>query len=205
MVDYGVGNTEAFVNMFKKIGIPCRVSSIKSEIISSSGLILPGVGTFDFVMRTLENSGLIQPLENAVLEKKVPILGVCVGMQVMCKNSEEGTLNGLGWFDSTVKKIDVQKFELPIPHMGWNTVCGETEHAILNGFCDPEFYFLHSFAIYDADDNYALGKTNYGGSFDSILAKDNIIGSQFHPEKSHDNGKLFLENFCRMSNCFDLV
>ena len=141
VVDYQVGNTSAFLNMLAKIGCPCQISSDPSDILSSSGLILPGVGSFDFVMTKLASSKLITPIEKAVFQKDIPILGVCVGMQVMCTDSEEGSQKGLGWFDATVERFAPENRELPVPHMGWNLVNEACSHNIFQKLNDAYFYF----------------------------------------------------------------
>ena len=198
IIDYGVGNLGSMINMLKKIGAPAVVSNNPVDIAKADKLILPGVGAFDAGMKNLESLGLVQVLNRLVLEEKVPILGVCLGMQLLSKKSEEGKLPGLGWLDAdtTRFKFAGTNSNLKIPHMGWNqlTVC--QAHPL---FADLEavnrFYFVHSYHISCADPNNILARTSYGFDFTSAIVKDNIMGVQFHPEKSHKYGMRLLKNF----------
>ena len=198
VVDYGLGNLGSIANMLKKIGAHAVVSSDPAVVEKADKLILPGVGAFDAGMKNLETRGLIPLLNYRVLEQKTPILGVCLGMQLLCKRSEEGQLPGLGWLDAEVIrfKFDGNIANLKIPHMGWNTLAVRQPHPL---FADLEaenrFYFVHSYHVVCADMGNVLTQTNYGFDFASAVVKDNIMGVQFHPEKSHKFGMRLYKNF----------
>jgi len=201
IVDYGMGNLGSMANMLKKIGQPAIATSDLAIIANSSKLILPGVGAFDGGMKNLEERKLLPLLRKRVLEDKVPILGVCLGMQLLGNKSEEGTLPGLGWLSSeTIRfKFGNANAKLKIPHMGWNqlTVC--KLHPL---FTDLEtvnrFYFVHSYHVVCANPDNVLATTSYGVDFTSAIVKDNIMGVQFHPEKSHKFGMRLLKNFAEL-------
>ena len=198
VVDYGLGNLGSIANMLKKIGAHAVVSSDPAVVEKADKLILPGVGAFDAGMKNLETRGLIPLLNYRVLEQKTPILGVRLGMQLLCKRSEEGQLPGLGWLDAEVIrfKFDGNIANLKIPHMGWNTLAVRQPHPL---FADLEaenrFYFVHSYHVVCADMGNVLAQTNYGFDFASAVVKDNIMGVQFHPEKSHKFGMRLYKNF----------
>jgi len=198
VVDYGLGNLGSIANMLKKIGAHAVVSSDPAVVEKADKLILPGVGAFDAGMKNLETRGLIPLLNYRVLEQKTPILGVCLGMQLLCKRSEEGQLPGLGWLDAEVIrfKFDGNIANLKIPHMGWNTLTVRQPYPL---FADLEaenrFYFVHSYHVVCADRGNVLAQTNYGFDFASAVVKDNIMGVQFHPEKSHKFGMRLYKNF----------
>jgi len=198
IIDYGMGNLGSIANMLKKIGAQSVVSSNPTVVEKADKLILPGVGAFDAGMKNLETRGLIPLLNFRVLEQKIPIIGVCLGMQLLCKRSEEGQLSGLGWLDAEVIRF---KFggniaNLKIPHMGWNSLAVRQPHPL---FADLEaenrFYFVHSYHVVCADTGNVLAQTNYGFDFASAVVKDNIMGVQFHPEKSHKFGMRLYKNF----------
>lgn len=195
IIDYGMGNLGSIKNMLKKIGILSQISSNPDVIVNSKKLILPGVGSFDEGMKNLHNRKLIPILNKMVLQKKIPILGICLGMQLFSNSSEEGVLPGLGWIPSkTIKFID--NGSLKIPHMGWNNINPEKQHAILTGLdSNSRFYFVHSYHFVCENKNDILTKTEYRIAFTSSVAKDNIIGVQFHPEKSHKYGMQLLKNY----------
>lgn len=198
IVDYGVGNLGSIRNMLRKLDCPSELVSTESSIKKSSKLILPGVGAFDSGMTGLRENGLINGLEFAVFEKKVPILGICLGMQLMTRGSEEGKLTGLGWFDGFTKRFSPRPEEvLAIPHMGWNYVTWEKESCLRNDFTDESrFYFVHSYHVNCSRYDDVLMTTQYGSiRFHAAISKDNIYGCQFHPEKSHKFGLTFLRNF----------
>jgi imidazole glycerol-phosphate synthase subunit HisH len=198
IVDYGMGNLGSIANMLKKIGAPAVISSDPEIIEQADKLILPGVGAFDYGMRNLNERGLIPVLNEQVLAHKKPVLGLCLGMQLLTKHSEEGGLPGLGWLDAeTVRfKFDVANAVLKIPHMGWNSVqVGQPHFLFANAGTEPRFYFVHSYHVVCADERAVIGKTQYGYDFASVVAKDNIAGVQFHPEKSHAFGMNLLKNF----------
>lgn len=187
VVDYGVGNLGSIVNMFKKVGVKAVASSDPTVIESAEKLILPGVGAFDAAMRKFRETGLVPVVGELVLEKKIPVLGLCVGLQLMTKGSEEGQEAGLGWFDAeTVRfKFDAEHAPLKIPHMGWNSVQVRREHPLVADW-DPEsrFYFVHSYHVVAKETDAVLAETEYGVQIHSILGRGNIMGTQFHPEKA---------------------
>jgi imidazole glycerol-phosphate synthase subunit HisH len=202
IIDYGMGNLGSIANMLKKIGAPAAVSSDPAVIERADKLILPGVGAFDHGMRNLIERGLIPVLNEQVLNRKKTVLGLCLGMQLLTKKSEEGILPGLGWIEAETErfKIDGANAALKIPHMGWNTTHLCQPHWLLAGAdAEPRFYFVHSYHIACADESIILATTRYGYDFASIVAKDNIAGVQFHPEKSHWFGMQLLRNFAEGS------
>jgi glutamine amidotransferase len=202
IVDYGVGNLGSIINMLKKAGARATASSDPEVLQQAEKLILPGVGAFDAGMNKLHECGLVPLLNHLALEKKVPFLGLCLGLQLMTKRSEEGQASGLGWLEAeTLRfKFEADQAHLKVPHMGWNTIEIRRSHPLFAGL-DPEarFYFVHSFYIQSHDPDAVLAETDYGGYFHSIFAKDNIMGFQFHPEKSHKYGMRLLKNFAEMS------
>ena len=198
IVDYGVGNLGSIVNMLKKIGAKAQASSDPDVLRQAEKLILPGVGAFDPGMRKLNEVGLAPLLNELVLEKKVPVIGLCLGMQLMTKRSEEGTEAGLGWIDAeTVRfKFRPENAHLKIPHMGWNSLDIRRQHPLVSDL-GPEsrFYFVHSYHIVCADEADVVAYTDYGYPLAAVINKDNIMGAQFHPEKSHRYGMQLLKNF----------
>ncbi|HOI42946.1 MAG TPA: imidazole glycerol phosphate synthase subunit HisH [Elusimicrobiales bacterium] len=198
VIDYGLGNVSAFLTVYKKLGVPARPAARPEDIEGASGLILPGVGAFDFAMRRLEDSGLRPALEEAV-RSGVPVLGVCVGMQMMAVRSEEGSLTGLGWLDAEVRAFGASR-GVPVPHMGWNEVKSISSCPLFEGLSpDERFYFLHSYYFIAKDRSLAAAVTDYGGEFDCAAASGRVFGVQFHPEKSHAAGMRLLENFSKVS------
>ncbi|MFN8414015.1 MAG: imidazole glycerol phosphate synthase subunit HisH [Anaerolineales bacterium] len=198
VVDYGVGNLGSIVNMFKKIGVKAIASSDPKVVESAEKIILPGVGAFDAAMRKFKEAGLEALVGHLVLEKKIPVLGLCVGLQLMTKGSEEGQLAGLGWFDAeTIRfKFETEHANLKVPHMGWNTAQVCREHPLVADWDEESrFYFVHSFHVVAKDMDAVLAKTEYGVTIHSILGRENIMGVQFHPEKSHRFGMRLLKNF----------
>lgn len=198
IVDYGVGNLGSILNMLKKIGARAQASSDPDTLRQAEKLILPGVGAFDPGMRKLNEIGLVPLLNELVLEKKVPVIGLCLGMQLMTNGSEEGTEAGLGWVDAeTVRfKFGSENAHLKIPHMGWNTLDIRHKHPLVADL-GPEsrFYFVHSYHIVCADEADVVAYTEYGYPLASVISKGNILGAQFHPEKSHRYGMQLLKNF----------
>ena len=201
IIDYKMGNLGSILNMLKKIGVQAIVSSLPEDILQADKLILPGVGAFDNGMANLKESSLLSVLNEKVLAKKTPILGICLGMQLLTRRSAEGRLEGLGWVEADTVRFRFGKEEstLKIPHMGWNTVMFKTGSVLSSELEDEaRFYFVHSFhVVCDREENVA-GKTFYGYEFSSAIQNGNIIGVQFHPEKSHKYGLRLLKNFVEM-------
>lgn len=201
IVDYGVGNLGSIANMLKKIGFKAMISSDPETLQAATKLILPGVGAFDAGMRKLHETGLIPVLDELVLRRKVPALGLCLGMQLMTQKSEEGTEAGLGWIDAETVRFHFspEQAHLKIPHMGWNTLSICKDHDLFTDFDeDVRFYFVHSYHVICHDENLTLAETAHGYSFPSIIRKENILGAQFHPEKSHKFGMKLLKNFAEL-------
>ena len=196
IIDYGIGNIGSIINMLNYIGVKSKATSDPDEIYSSTKLILPGVGAFDAAMQKINNiNGLKESLSQKVVKDKVPLMGICLGMQLITNSSEEGKLPGLGWIDSDVKKFPVSK-KLKVPHMGWNNVRIISPNKITKNLTDKEkYYFVHSYYVSVNDQKYSLMKTEYGLDFDSGIFFENIYGFQFHPEKSNKYGMKLLKNF----------
>ena len=194
VVDNQSCNTGSVINMLKKIGVKAKSTSVASEIAQAERIILPGVGAFDTAMLKLKELGLIEALNERALEAKVPTLGICLGMQLLSEKSEEGSEPGLGWIPGEVKKFNLDQNH-KLPHMGWNHVKAVHQSELLQGYeRDPKFYFVHSYH-FSCDDQFIIGKVEYGYDFPCIVGKDNIVGAQFHPEKSHKYGMKFLSQF----------
>ena len=199
IINYNLGNPKSIKNMLAYLGIESRISSDHAEISSAERLILPGVGHFQHGMEQLEQLGLIELLKKEVLEKNKPILGICLGMQLLTKHSEEGNLAGLGFIDAQTKKFVLQDTTLKVPHMGWNTVAFRKESKLIQEISEnPRYYFVHSYYVDCANQEDILCSTNYGEDFVSAFQHNNIFGLQFHPEKSHKFGMELLANFCKI-------
>jgi len=201
IVDYGSGNVYAIANIYKRLNIDYLISGNTNELQRATHLLLPGVGAFDETMRILNNSGLKNFLDEMVLEKKKPVLGICVGMQLLAEGSEEGDLQGFGWIKGYVKKFDESLLEQKphLPHLGWNTVEIQKVHQIFKNIDHQKgFYFLHSYFFDCSHIDDVLGTTNYGLTYASAINRDNIFGMQFHPEKSHLNGLTIFNNFSKI-------
>jgi glutamine amidotransferase len=197
IIDYNVGNIGSILNMLKKIGVQGDITSDISKIESADKIILPGVGSFDTGMENLKNLGLLEVLNKKVLVQKTPVLGICLGMQLLTKGSEEGSLPGLGWIDGCVKRFALDAFpDLKVPHMGWDYVSVKKESLLFKDmYEEPKFYFVHSYYVSPTNASDVLTTTNYGLEFCSSLENGNIFGAQFHPEKSHKYGMKLLKNF----------
>jgi glutamine amidotransferase len=195
-VNYGSGNLLAFRNIYSRLNIPVQVASTRHDLSRAEKLILPGVGAFDWAMTRLNESGLRERLDELVLDRKVPVLGVCVGMQMMAKSSEEGELLGLNWIPGDVRKLDesIFKTKTRLPHMGWNEAAPKS-HPLFSDIENPQFYFLHSYCFNSESTENILAVTEYGTRFPSAVYRNNIYGVQFHPEKSHHWGIQLLRNF----------
>ena len=200
IVDYGMGNLGSVLNMFKKVGAPAMISSDLDVISKAQKILLPGVGSFDAAMQKIEGSGMKEVLNQKALVEKVPVLGICLGMQLLTNFSEEGMLPGLGWINGGAHHFKSRISETyRIPHMGWNLVEVVQENTLTDGFQDEvRFYFVHSYYVIVNDLTNSLMKTNYGIKFDSAIVKDNIFGAQFHPEKSHKFGMKLFQNFAKI-------
>ena len=199
LVDYGLGNIKAFANIYKRLGIAFRVAKDAEGLRTASRLILPGVGAFDWAIKRLEASGMRQMLDDLVLNQEIPVLGVCVGMQMMANRSEEGELVGLGWIQGEVKRLDIRLLSTKtrLPHMGWNDVQAKP-HDLFKKITDPHFYFLHSYYFSPVVQEQVLATTDYGQQFAAAICYKHIIGVQFHPEKSHHSGIQLLQNFAEL-------
>ena len=200
IVDYGMGNLFSIVKVIERLGHTCKVTGGFTEIRNASKIILPGVGHFGKAMDNLKQANLVDELNEAVLVKKIPVLGICLGMQLMATHSEEGDSTGLNWIDAEVVKFRMQKPEIyKVPHVGWNTLSQEKENSFLLKGLDKEdkFYFVHSFHFSANKSSDILSKTDYEYSFVSAVQKENITGVQFHPEKSHKAGEQMISNFLK--------
>ena len=199
IIDYGIGNINSILNMLKKIGANVIISGKSEDLLKADKLILPGVGAFDYGMTKLAESGLLEIVKEHALTKKKPLLGICLGMQMLGKSSEEGNLRGLNLIPFETKKFKFESTELRIPHMGWDLseVCIERDELMYGIKETPRYYFVHSYhAVCDSQEN-ELMSCNYGYKFSSAVKNENIYGVQFHPEKSHKFGMTLLENFVK--------
>lgn len=198
IVDYGLGNTQAFITMYRRLGIETKRALSSADLVGANKLILPGVGAFDYAMQLLNGSGMRPALEDLVVKQGVPVLGICVGMQMLADHSEEGVTSGLGWVPGHVRGFaDRQESSsLPMPHMGWNDVLPEPDSALFKGFAeDARFYFLHSFYYDCLEKSHVSARADYGFNFECAVQNQNVFGVQFHPEKSHHWGAALLKNF----------
>lgn len=201
IIDYGSGNIKAIANIYEKLKVGFTIASTPEQVIGAKKIFLPGVGAFDETISKLDSTGFRKVLDIEVLENKVPIMGICVGMQILADRSEEGKCKGLGYIKGKVKKLDanliLQKPKLP--HLGWNSIEILKNNELLKDI-DPlfGFYFLHSFYFECEDQNDVLATTFYGSTFASAVQRENVFGIQFHPEKSHRNGVNLLHNFAKL-------
>ena len=201
IVNYGLGNIHAFANIYKQLNIPATIASTPQELRRAEKIILPGVGASDWAMTRLNGSGLRDTLEEMVVGRGKPVLGICVGMQMMANRSDEGVLDGLGWIAADVKKFEHERFtqKTHLPHMGWNDVLPrDSKNLFRNLELGARFYFLHSYYFVPHSQEHVLATTDYNGSYASSVRRGNVFGVQFHPEKSHQWGIQLLKNFAGM-------
>jgi glutamine amidotransferase len=201
IIDYGVGNINAFVNVYKRVNIPVKIAKNAADLDDAKKIILPGVGHFDHAMSELIKSGMREKLDDLVLHKKISVIGICVGMQMMGNYSDEGTMKGLGWIDASIRKFDETKINqvTRLPHMGWNDVKPIVSHPLFDGLeSEALFYFLHSYYFECNNPSDILATSEYGGEFTCAAYHDNVFGIQFHPEKSHSYGETLLHNFAKL-------
>lgn len=201
IINYGLGNVQAFANLYKRMNIPAKIATAASDLDGATKLILPGVGAFDHAMELLDVSGMRQVVDDLVLRQRVPVLGVCVGMQILAGSSDEGKLVGLGWIEGRVRRFDESKLPRParLPHMGWNDVVPKRGAHLFSGLeQDSRFYFLHSYYFDCASNDNVLATAEYGMTFGCAVRSENIYGVQFHPEKSHSYGMRLLKNFAEL-------
>ena len=199
LVNYGIGNIQAFVNIYQRLNILVEIATTPEQLTRAEKLILPGVGAFDWAMKRLNNSGLRDTLDALVLRQQVPVLGICVGMQMMAHRSEEGKLPGLGWIDADVVRFDPDQIRnMPLPHMGWNDVQPFAADSLFRGIELPRYYFLHSYFVAPKQQTDVLATARYGSDFTAAVRNGHIFGTQFHPEKSHQWGIDLLRNFAEL-------
>lgn len=201
LVNYGLGNIQAFANIYKRLNIPVAVAETADELARAEKIVLPGVGAFDWAMTRLNESGMRACLNDLVMTQKRPVLGICVGMQMMARRSDEGALAGLGWIDGEVIGFDETTFtqKTHLPHMGWNDALPRRTDCLFRGLEEsPRFYFLHSYYFLAHRADEVLAVTDYSGPFASAVRSGNVFGVQFHPEKSHQWGIQLLKNFAEL-------
>jgi glutamine amidotransferase len=200
IIDYGCGNIKAFVNVYDRLNISVSVVSHPKDLLNASHLLLPGVGSFDFVMRSFNVSEMRDAVEEMVQVKEIPVLGICAGMQILANSSEEGTEQGLGLINGKVRLFqhDTIPFITKCPHMGWNNVVHSRSELFSGIDQDERFYFVHSYYFQPETPDVTIGTTNYGIEFTSAVNRKNIFGVQFHPEKSHNAGIRLLKNFASL-------
>jgi glutamine amidotransferase len=199
VLNYGLGNVNAFLSLFRRAGVEAGLVSTVNDFSSVSGLILPGVGAFDDAMSRFEESGLREATEVSVFGvQQLPIIGVCVGMQMMVSGSDEGVRRGLGWVPGYVRRLPMS---VRLPHLGWNDVDPVVGTELFEGIVSPRFYFLHSYYLDATNEEDVIATTDYGGVFSCAVKNGNVFGVQFHPEKSHDYGSRLLLNFAHLCSC----
>lgn len=201
IIDYGLGNVQAIANIYRRLEIPAVLARSAADLDGATHLVLPGVGAFDWAMTRLNESGMRAPLDELVQGRGLPVLGICVGMQMMAQRSDEGSASGLGWFDAGVKLFDHALFtgRTHLPHMGWNDVQPVREEGLFAGLgAQARFYFLHSYYFAPKDPQDLLASTVYGQPFACAVQRRNVHGVQFHPEKSHAWGIQLLKNFASL-------
>lgn len=200
IIDYGLGNIRAFYTVFEHLKVNVKIASTPADLTGATKLILPGVGAFDYAMQKFNESGMRPLVEEKVLVQKMPVLGICVGLQMLANSSDEGVLPGLKWINARVRKFDPSVSpEIQLPHMGWNTIVPVQDSPLMNGIAsESRYYFLHSYYFDNYQDIDSIATTNYGIPFCSAVQHENIFGVQFHPEKSHANGVQLLRNFANL-------
>jgi glutamine amidotransferase len=201
IVDYGVGNVQAFLNVYRRLSIDAERAAKPADLERATKIVLPGVGAFDHAMSRLEASGMQPALEDAVIRRAVPVLGVCVGMQMLGGGSDEGERAGLGWIPGHVKRLepDTMSNTVRLPHMGWNDVQPVVRTPLFEHLDDDaRFYFLHSYYFDCARHDHVAAVASYGRTFGCAINAGNIYGVQFHPEKSHHFGTRLLQNFAEL-------
>lgn len=201
IIDYGLGNVRAFANIYKDLNIPVAIAKKSEDFKIADKIILPGVGAFDYAMTLLEKSGMKEQLIEMVIGRGVPVLGICVGMQMLAESSEEGMHPGLEWIPGKVKKIKLSSAanSMKIPHMGWNNIRVVRTSRLFDGLNqNSRFYFLHSYYFETHNNENVITVTDYNGEFTSAICLRNIYGVQFHPEKSHVFGTQLLKNFAEL-------
>jgi len=198
IIDYGMGNLGSVVNMLRRVEVECEVTGDPARIAGASRILLPGVGAFDAAMERIDAAGIRQVLDDKALHQRVPVLGICLGMQLLTRGSEEGARPGLGWIPADTRRLPGD-LGLKIPHMGWN-VAERTRPCSLTERLDGEirFYFVHSYCVQTDDPCDTVLRTRYGVDFAAAVQRDNIMGAQFHPEKSHRFGMAILKNFAEL-------
>jgi glutamine amidotransferase len=201
ILDYGLGNVGAFANVYKRMNIPARMARTASDLDGAERIVLPGVGAFDHAMNLLDASGMRDALEQKVVEERVPVLGVCVGMQMLAEGSDEGERPGLGWIPGRVRHFSHvgANQSLPMPHMGWNDVTPALDQRLFAGLEEAaRFYFLHSYYFECDEQSDAAAHSLYGAEFACAVRREHVYGVQFHPEKSHHFGAALLSNFAKV-------
>lgn len=200
IIDYGLGNILAFQNMYKRLNIEVAIARGADDLRDATKLILPGVGAFDHAMELLNQSGMRATLDELVMKREMPVLGICVGMQILARSSDEGSAAGLGWIDAHVRNFStLRRPDLVLPHMGWNDVAPVASSPLFGQLqTGARFYFLHSFYVDCEQAANVAAVSRYGIEFSCAVHKGNIFGVQFHPEKSHHFGSRLLQNFAEL-------
>lgn len=199
IVDYGMGNISSIRNMIRYLGHSAVLSDRKEDILSAEKLILPGVGNYKMAMENIDRMGLRMVLDQAVLEEQIPILGICLGMQLLLNYSEEGNCSGLGWIKGNVRKFNLDTSKYKIPHMGWDYIHLKRDDCLVDTLMEkPRFYFVHSYYAECENRSDCIATTDYGIEFDSVIGRNNVWGVQFHPEKSHKYGMKVFGNYLQL-------
>lgn len=200
IINYGLGNLGSIHNMCTRLGISSEITDDPQSIRAADKLILPGVGHFKMGMENLRNTGLLDLLHDEVLQKKKPVLGICLGAQLMTAHSQEGDVDGLGWVDASTVRFQLDSNTHKVPHMGWSQIRRDNPTALFNGLEQPRFYFVHTYHFKFADPTQVTATAQYGYDFACAFQKGNIYGTQFHPEKSHKFGMAVLNNFSKLGD-----